>query len=42
MSSKTFHFAFGSYGIIHESEKLLVIKKMVVHILIVMIYLVEV
>lgn len=27
MSSKTFHFAFGSYGIIHESEKLLVIKK---------------
>lgn len=27
MSSKTFHFAFGSYGIIHKSDKLLVIKK---------------
>lgn len=27
MSSKTFHFAFGSYGIIHKSGRLLVIKK---------------
>lgn len=27
MSSKTFHFAFGSYGIIHKSGRLLVINK---------------
>jgi ADP-ribose pyrophosphatase len=27
MSGKTFHFAFGSYGIIHRFKELLVIKK---------------
>ncbi|WP_236704316.1 hypothetical protein [Companilactobacillus kimchiensis] len=42
MSKSKFYFAFGAYGIISQSGKLLVIRKMVDRISIVLIYLVAV